>query len=139
MWTSSIYRDWTYWYSNTEPANTRQHNAGTRQIWKPYQQSSIKELSFCHKFNISNPFIFAIWWCKPLTFETKIIQSHRIHSLKKVYDIWLQRYKYEKLEFVARTQLFSWKKKQSHQMKVNCALNWILNVLIITPLLHNWI
>ena len=41
-----------------------------------------KELSFYQKLKLSNPFIFTIWWCKPLIFQTYIIWSNRIHCLK---------------------------------------------------------
>ena len=39
-----------------------------------------KEIRLCHK--LSNPYIFATRWCKPLIFQTKIIGSNNIHSLK---------------------------------------------------------
>ena len=32
-----------------------------------------KIFSLCHKLIIYNPFIFAIWWCNPLIFQTYII------------------------------------------------------------------
>ena len=66
----------------------------------------IKELSFCHKFLFYNPYIFAVWWCKPLIFQTIIIWSKRIYSLKyqrsPIYtyiEIGIR-----KSEFVAKTQ-----------------------------------
>ena len=37
-------------------------------------------MSLCHK--LSNPYIFATRWCKPLIFQTKIIKSNKIHCLK---------------------------------------------------------
>ena len=39
-------------------------------------------MSFCYKPNLSNPYIFATWWCKGFTFQAKIIWSNRIHNLK---------------------------------------------------------
>ena len=41
-----------------------------------------KELSLCHKLNFCNPYIFATWWWKPLIFQTYIIWSNSIRSLK---------------------------------------------------------
>ena len=41
-----------------------------------------KKLSLCHKFNFCKTYIFAILWCKPLIFQTHIIWSNSIHSLK---------------------------------------------------------
>ena len=37
-------------------------------FWKP--EFAWKELSFCHKFKFSNPYILGIWWWKPLIFQT---------------------------------------------------------------------
>ena len=44
--------------------------------------SARKELSFRHKIQFSNPYIFTTWFCKPLIFKTKNIWSNRIQSLK---------------------------------------------------------
>ena len=44
----------------------------------------IKELSFCHKLEFSNLYIFATGWRKPLIFQTYMIWSNRNHSLKYV-------------------------------------------------------
>ena len=41
-----------------------------------------KELSFCHKLKFSNPYTFVTWWCKFVIFQTQIIKSSRIYSLK---------------------------------------------------------
>ena len=41
-----------------------------------------KELSLCHKLKFSNPYIFTTGWRRPLIFQTYIIWSNRIHSLK---------------------------------------------------------
>ena len=66
-----------------------------------------KELSFCHKLKSSDLNIFSTWWCKPLIFQTQIILSITIYSLKylisnrlgyKVIEIW-------KSKFVAKTKL----------------------------------
>jgi len=53
-----------------------------------------KELSLWNKIEYLNLNIFRIRWCKPLKFQTQIIWSNRIHSLKylKVCNIWFQRY-----------------------------------------------
>jgi len=66
----------------------------------------IKELSFCHKLWFYNRHIFSIWWCKPLIYQTFIIWSKEIHSLKylrsptvKWKDIGKR-----KSEFVTKTQ-----------------------------------
>ena len=40
------------------------------------------EFSLCRKLKVSNLYIFAILWSKPLRFQTLIIRSNRIHSLK---------------------------------------------------------
>ena len=69
----------------------------------------LKEMSFCQKFWFSNPYIFAVWCCKPLMFQTIIIWSKRIHSLKYQRSSTLN-YKeigIRKLEFVAKTQFQS--------------------------------
>ena len=65
-----------------------------------------KEMSFCNKLKFSNSYIFANWWCKPLIFQTYIIWSNHIHSLKYTMsttfgwkDIAIR-----KFEFVAKTQ-----------------------------------
>ena len=41
-----------------------------------------KELSLCHKFSFCKTYIFATLWCKLLIFQTYIIWSNSIHSLK---------------------------------------------------------
>ena len=41
-----------------------------------------KELSLCHKTQFSNTYISKTRWRKPLVFQTLIIWSMRIHSLK---------------------------------------------------------
>ena len=48
------------------------------------RMSRSKELSFCHKFKFSNPYIFATRWCKPMIFQNY-----------QVYDIRLLRYRGE--------------------------------------------
>ena len=37
------------------------------------RQTKVKELSFFHKLEFSNPYIFATGWRKPLIFQTYII------------------------------------------------------------------
>ena len=70
-----------------------------------------KELSLCHKFSFCKTYIFATLWYEPLIFQTYIIWSNSIHSLKylryttlgcKCNDI-----KIRKSEFVAKTQFLS--------------------------------
>ena len=65
-----------------------------------------KELSFSHKFWFSNWYTFATWWCWPFIFQTIIIWSKIVHSLKylrsptlKCKDIGIR-----KSEFVTKTQ-----------------------------------
>ena len=42
-----------------------------------------KDLSFCHKFWFSNLYIFAVWCCRPLIFQT--LNSVRLNSLSLKY------------------------------------------------------
>ena len=73
-----------------------------------------KGLSLWNKIKYSNLNIFRTRFCKPLIFQTQIIWSNRIHSLKYLRsatfgskDIVIR-----KSEFVAKTQFLSflWKK-----------------------------
>ena len=66
----------------------------------------LKELSFGHKFWSSNTSIFSTWWCKPSIFQTIIMWSKYIYSVKyqrsptfDCKDIGIR-----KSEFVAKTQ-----------------------------------
>ena len=45
-------------------------------------RNSVKELSLYHTLKCSNPYILANCWCKLLKFQTLIIWSNKIHSLK---------------------------------------------------------
>ena len=65
-----------------------------------------KELSFYQKLKLSNPFIFTIWWCKPLIFQTYIIWSNRIHCLKyqRSKTLGSKDIEIRKVEFVTKTQ-----------------------------------
>ena len=68
-----------------------------------------KELSLCYKLKLSNPYILVISWCKPLIFQTQIILSKKIYSLKFLRSTTLG-CKYIgiiKSEFVAKTQFLS--------------------------------
>ena len=47
-----------------------------------YNLCNVKEVIFCHKLKLSNPYIFAICWRKPLIFQTLAILSIIIYSLK---------------------------------------------------------
>ena len=67
----------------------------------------IKKLNFCHKLKSSDPNFFATWWCKPMIFQTQIILSISINSLKYLRSTTLG-YKdigIRKSDFVAKTQL----------------------------------
>ena len=66
-----------------------------------------KELYLCHRFKFINPYILATWWCKPLIFQTYIIWSSRIHSLKYLRSTALgwKHISIRKPEFVAKTQI----------------------------------
>ena len=46
-----------------------------------------KKLRLCHKLKFSFPYIFATWWCKPLIFQTYIIWSNGINSLKYLRSV----------------------------------------------------
>ena len=68
-----------------------------------------KELSFFHKLKCSNSYISVSGWFKPWRFQTYIIWSNRIHSLKYQRSLTLD-WKdtgIGKSEFVAKTQ-FLW-------------------------------
>ena len=72
---------------------------------------TVKELSLCNKIKYLNLNIFRTRCCKPLIFQTQIIWTNRIHSLKYLRyatfdskDIVIR-----KSEFAAKTQfLFPW-------------------------------
>ena len=68
-----------------------------------------KELSLCHKLKFSNPYIFAILKCISLIFQTQIISSNIIHSLKYLRSttISCKDIGIRKSEFVAKTQFLS--------------------------------
>ena len=82
-----------------------------------------KELSFCHKLWFYNRHIFSTGWCKPLIFQTIIIWSKMIHSLKylrsptfKCKDIG------RKSEFVTKTQ-FLCKLSRASNLKTFLSIN----------------
>ena len=54
------------------------------QIWLEYPslQFDVKESSLFHKSQFSNTYISKTRWLKPLIFQTLIVWSIRIHSLK---------------------------------------------------------
>ena len=64
---------------------------------------------FCHKFWNYNPYIFAIWWCKPLIFQTIILWN----SLKYLRSPTLNCIGIgtRKSEFSAKTQFLSLRKR----------------------------
>ena len=70
------------------------------------QKSKRKELSFCRKLWFYNPYIFGSQCRKSSIFQTYIIWSNRIHSLKYLRSTTLE-FKdigFRKAEFVAKTQ-----------------------------------
>jgi len=66
-----------------------------------------KELSLCHKLWIYNPYIFGTQCHKSLIFQTYIIWSNRIHTLKYLRSTTLESkdIEFRKAEFVAKTQV----------------------------------
>ena len=75
-------------------------------IWVGYF-NSVKELSLCHKLRTSTTYIFAIRLCKPLIFQTMIIWSNTIHSLKyqRFTTLGCKDKGIRISEFVAKTQI----------------------------------
>jgi len=68
-----------------------------------------KKPKLCHKLNFSNHFIFLTWWFTLLIFQTLIIWSHRILSLKYLRSK-IQGCKdigFRTSEFVAKTRFLS--------------------------------
>ena len=65
-----------------------------------------KEWFLRHKLKFSNSYIFTTWWCKPLIFQTWIIWSNRIQSLKYLRSKTLSCKDIEirKFEFVVKTE-----------------------------------
>ena len=74
--------------------------------WVRSWSTSTKELSLCHKLWIYNPYIFGTQCRKSLIFQTYIILSNRIHSLKYLRSTTLESKDigFRKAEFVAKTQ-----------------------------------
>ena len=74
-----------------------------------FNDTLLKELSFCHKLKSSNPNIFSAWWCKALIFQTLIILSISINSLKYLRSSTLgyKDIEIRKSEFVAKIQFLS--------------------------------
>ena len=66
----------------------------------------VKELSVWNKIKYLNLNIFRTRWCKPLIFQTQIIWSNRIHSLKYLRSATFgsKDTVSRKSEFVAKTQ-----------------------------------
>ena len=65
-------------------------------------------MSVCHNIKFSNPFIFSTWRWKPLIFQTLIIWSNRIQSLKysRPMD---HKYREWTLDFCGKTQFKNWR------------------------------
>ena len=88
---------------------------GAKKLWQFNSSYSIAQWKHsnrsithrnCNKCKFYNPYIFAIWWCKPLIVQTRTVRLNRIHSLKYQMsttsgfkDIGIS-----KSEFVERTQ-----------------------------------
>ena len=65
-----------------------------------------KKFSLCHKFKFWNPYIFAIWWCKSLIFQTYLFnQTVLIFCISKVYDTGLQRYLDKKISICGKNSI----------------------------------
>ena len=66
-------------------------------------------MSLCQKIKLSNPYIFTTGWCRPLIFQTYIIWSNGIFSLKYLRSTTLgcKDIRIRKFEFVTKTQ-FLW-------------------------------
>ena len=78
----------------------------SRKLFKSLKSNRIKELSFCHKLKSSDSNIFESLGCKTLIFQTQIILSISINSLKYLRSTTLG-YKdivIRKSEFVAKIQ-----------------------------------
>ena len=58
-----------------------------KKSFKEIKSVLLKELSLCHKLKFSNPYIFAILKCISLIFQTQIISSNIIHSLKYLRSV----------------------------------------------------
>ena len=80
-----------------------------RGKWVTFYTGKPKELSFCHKLEFSNPYIFATGWRKPLILQTYMIWSNRNHSLKYLRSMSLgcKDIGIGKSKFVAKTQFLS--------------------------------
>ena len=79
--------------------------------WKRFLfQNQTKELSPCHKFWFSNPYIFWTLGRKPLIFQTYIIWSNRSHSLKcqRSTTLGSKDIGIRKSQFVTKTQFLYW-------------------------------
>ena len=63
-------------------------------------------MSFCHKLELSNPYIFATGWRKPLIFQTYMFWANRNHSLKYLRSTTLdcKNIGIRKSKFVGKTQ-----------------------------------
>ena len=58
---------------------------GLAQVFRKLFNRKKKELGLCYKLKFSNPYIFAIRWCKPLIFQNYIVWFYRIQSLKYLW------------------------------------------------------
>ena len=98
-------------------------------------------MSLCHKLKLSNPYIFATRWCKPLIFQIMIIGSNKIHSLKylrfttlRCKDIGIR-----KSEFVAKTQfLCLWKATRSQSYTSIIVNIWLFSSYLVSRLPLRW-
>ena len=85
-------------------------------------------MSLCHKLWFYNSYIFGIQCRKSLIFQTYIIWSNRIHSLKYLRsttleskDIWFRKAEFvTKTQFLCKTsQIFPWPFKVQNLSKTN--------------------
>ena len=61
-------------------------------------------MEFLPQASIYNPYQLALWWCKPLIFQTRIIWSNRIDSYQGLRHFIAKILGNRKSEFVAKTQ-----------------------------------
>ena len=87
-----------------------------------------KELSLLNKIKYLDLNIFWTRCCKPLIFQTQIIRSNRIHSLKYLRSTTFSSKDIViiKSEFVAKTQFLSFEKYVPNHLISFICLKWIL-------------
>ena len=96
------------------------------KLWKVTSIVLLKELSLCHKLKFSNLYIFTTGWCRPLIFQTNIIWSNRILSLKYLRH-WVA-------QILGLENLCLWQRLNSFVFVSSVTINWPL----IVRLLKTW-